>query len=588
MKPNLCQSLPGFTIVLVMSGLLLMPAARASAQVWTSTNLLGNWTSVAMSADGSKIAAASYLGGIYTSTNGGTNWESAGMPEPGRPVLAASANGSNLVAAFFDGHIYTSSNWGANSNWVQSGAPANYWNCLAASADGTRLVAGAFPGLIYSSTNSGETWTGLTAPWDFWQSAASSASGSNLLVASHFGYIYGSTNAGNTWNELAVAVGGTNIIASDRLYLSVVYTNLNPTATDTNLFITNKFNPVLTIPALAVSTNTIGASDSLGIDLTGINATGTNVMTVAFSVNEQGSNAFAANPLITGSLGRVGGAGPSGVTEPLVTRLAIPDGTGLFNTNGAVNTNLVSVLNTNVSGITLFVTNVLNLEVAIGNLPQSWSDVASSADGSRLAAACAVGLSYTNVGSTYTNAGIIYTNAGFAYTNGGLVYTSDNSGATWTAADLPGTNWSAVTISADGSHLAAVAGGGALYTSSDGGSTWVVANVPAANWSDVALSGDGSVQVVAAYGGVLYFDPQLVALLVPQIVSFSHAAGATTVYFTTLNGATYTLCFTNSSGLGACLTHWPVAASLTGDGGTDHLTDTNSRPCSFYRVGAHR
>ena len=109
------------------------------AQVWTSTNIYNNWTSIAMTSDGSQIAAAGNLGGIYTSLNGGASWMNAGSPGFGRPVLAASTNGNNLVAAFFDGQIYTSANWG--QNWTPSLAPVDYWNCLASSWDGTRLAA---------------------------------------------------------------------------------------------------------------------------------------------------------------------------------------------------------------------------------------------------------------------------------------------------------------------------------------------------------------------------------------------------------------------------------------------------------------
>jgi hypothetical protein len=561
MKSNSQWSKFKLKAITLLSALLagVVGGERAWAQSWMSTNLLGNWTSVAMAANGSEIAAASYLGGIYTSTNGGTNWTGSGMLDPGRPVLAASATGSNLVAAFFDGNIFTSSNWGANSNWVQTSAPINYWNCLAASADGSQVLAGTFPGYISKSTNGGESWAQTGAAWDYWQSLASSASGNNLLAASHFGYVYSSTNAGETWDELAIGLGSTNIISSDTLYLNVVYTNLNISVSDTNRFVTNRFNPVLTIPIITVSSNSIDLADGIGIGLIGTAASGTNVMSVTFTVDVEGSNVFDVNPLITDALGRVGSTAPTSITNHLAASFAIPNGTGIFNTNGALNTNSISILNTNISGIGLSMTNVLNVEVAIGNTPQSWSAVASSADGSHLAASV----------------------------NGGLVYTSTNSGATWAVADLPATNWSAVTISADGSYLTAVASSGLLYTSSNGGSSWVAVNVPSTDWSAVALSADGSVQAAVAYGGGIYYDDRVVTPPVPRITSITRADENTMVYFTTVNGATYTLCCTNSSGLPASVTNWPSGLSLTGDGGTDQLSDTGTDATRFYRVVAH-
>ncbi len=151
------MKLEKFTIVLVAVCVLFGLLGRASGQIWSSTNIVENWTSLAMSADGSKIAAASFLGGIYTTTNAGTSWTNIPSLEPEKPVLATSTNGGNLVVAFFDGRIFTSPDWGMT--WIQSAAPVDYWNCLASSWDGTKLVAGTAPGVIYTSKDSGATFT---------------------------------------------------------------------------------------------------------------------------------------------------------------------------------------------------------------------------------------------------------------------------------------------------------------------------------------------------------------------------------------------------------------------------------------------
>ena len=67
-------------------------------------------------------------------------------------------------------------------------------------------------------------------------------------------------------------------------------------------------------------------------------------------------------------------------------------------------------------------------------------------------------------------------------------------------------NWTAATISADGSTLAATAGGGGyIYVSTDGGTTWVAQTSPGVpNWSALASSTDGSKLIAAAYGGMIY------------------------------------------------------------------------------------
>src|SRR5208337_4514647 len=158
--------------------------------------------------------------------------------------------------------------------------------------------------------------------------------------------------------------------------------------------------------------------------------------------------------------------------------LAMPDITGLIITNmfDAVNTNLLNALQTSVPGIKVGISNVLNIRLVVANVPQSWSAVASSADGSELVAAA----------------------------NGGLIYISTDSGATWMPTGAPSTNWSAIAMSADGSQLLAAVKGGLLYTSSNSGATWVPANLPAANWCATALAADGSELVALVDEGPIY------------------------------------------------------------------------------------
>ena len=104
----------------------------------------------------------------------------------------------------------------------------------------------------------------------------------------------------------------------------------------------------------------------------------------------------------------------------------------------------------------------------------NWVSVASSADGTKLAA-------------------VIY---------GGQIYTSSDSGATWTAHAIS-QQWASVTSSADGTKLVAVVYGGQIYTSSDSGATWT-AHASNQNWFLVACSADGAKLVAAVQGGQIY------------------------------------------------------------------------------------
>jgi len=111
----------------------------------------------------------------------------------------------------------------------------------------------------------------------------------------------------------------------------------------------------------------------------------------------------------------------------------------------------------------------------------NWWAVASSADGTRL----------------------------FAAANGGVIYCSSDSGVTWSPTSAAVTNWTAVACSADGTKALAVAGGslkpltyfgqpGPIYTSSDSGTTWSVSSAPIGRWIAVTASADGNALMAVA------------------------------------------------------------------------------------------
>ena len=90
------------------------------------------------------------------------------------------------------------------------------------------------------------------------------------------------------------------------------------------------------------------------------------------------------------------------------------------------------------------------------------------------------------------------------------------------------------------------------------------------------------------YDGSMTFTRAVTQPPVPQITSVTRTNGTTTVYFKTVSGPTYTLFYTNSAGLTTSVTNWSAApTTLTGDGGTDHLSDTTTDANRFYRIGAH-
>jgi hypothetical protein len=192
-----------------------------SGVAWFSNNVAGvsYFASVALSADGKKIVAVdgnnSSPGLIYVSTNSGVTVTPTLSPTNNWKSVASSADGTKLVAATTTsqgGLIYASTDSGLT--WAPTGAPTNnYWAAIASSADGTKLVAASSSvsapganGNIYTSTNFGTTWTSNNVPNAQWQSVASSADGTKLVAVAEepVGWIYTSTNSGTTWMSNSV------------------------------------------------------------------------------------------------------------------------------------------------------------------------------------------------------------------------------------------------------------------------------------------------------------------------------------------------------------------------------------------------
>lgn len=154
----------------------------------------------AMSADGTKLATI-HAATPYVSANSGATWTAGQRLEapPALNVVAVkiSVDGRRLAAAVNGDHIYTSTDGGLK--WAkQAGAGRRPWSDLAMSADGSRLLAAASPGFLYASANAGATWTQLTSLGaNNWAGVAVAANGVTLFaVAQSAGFVYMSADAG--------------------------------------------------------------------------------------------------------------------------------------------------------------------------------------------------------------------------------------------------------------------------------------------------------------------------------------------------------------------------------------------------------
>jgi hypothetical protein len=202
---------------------LCVAAGAARAQTWTqvSPNTNYDWYGIAMSADGTKMAAtvASSTGeGIYLSTNSGSTWTQSKTPSGYWGPIASSADGTRLLAANGNGDIYISADSG--STWNQTTAPAENWSHIASSANGTNLIA-IYPasegaGFIVISTNAGSSWLEPTNIGRWWSGITCSADGSKM-AAEAFGdgqVPLVSTNYGLTWQPAASLISQGGYLAS--------------------------------------------------------------------------------------------------------------------------------------------------------------------------------------------------------------------------------------------------------------------------------------------------------------------------------------------------------------------------------------
>jgi len=153
----------------------------------------------------------------------------------------------------------------------------------------------------------------------------------------------------------------------------------------------------------------------------------------------------------------------------------------------------------------------------------SWNCIASSADGTKLAAInfTAYWIS-TNSGATWISINVpgfsffssvamsadgtrLVLSDGLINASPGLIYTSTNSGVTLTPNLVPTNDWTNVASSADGTKLVAVSQNfyqdfGLIYASTNSGQSWaVLPGAPTNNlWSAVASSADGGRLIAAS------------------------------------------------------------------------------------------
>ena len=219
-----------------------------------------------------------------------------------------------------------------------------------------------------------------------------------------------------------------------------------------------------------------------------------------------------------------------------------------------------------------------------GDSTHVWLSVASSANGTKLAAACSDNMHTLDLSDP------------------GYIYTSTDSGASWSHNSPASHTWKAVASSADGTKLVAVqnfndmyTGGGLLYTSADSGATWINQNstLSPTNWSSVASSADGSKLVAVVYGGQIYISWDYGVSWLPRATAqnwtaVASSADGTKLVVVAMSGQIYTSSdsgVTWSSASNAPAINWSSVASSADGSKLVAVADYGGQICTSTDSG---
>lgn len=240
---GIASSADGERLAACVSGGQLYLSADGG-MTWTPRANMWGWMSIASSASGDTLVASASTAPLYVSTDAGLTWTTHESSLSWQGV-AASADGTTLFATAawaggsYTGGVYVSTNQGVT--WTPHGSSTITWRDVACSADGSKVVACVNNnGLIYTSTDYGASWTPRESA-RLWEAVASSADGTNLVACAYTGAVYTSTDSGVTWTprtpnyswvDVAMSADGTKIVAC--AYGGEIYTSTDSGATWSN------------------------------------------------------------------------------------------------------------------------------------------------------------------------------------------------------------------------------------------------------------------------------------------------------------------------------------------------------------------
>jgi hypothetical protein len=212
----------GFHIAMSSNGTIMLSANNSNSVLYVSNNsgvswtakvtdTTRAWTSITVSADGTKMAACVYAGNVWVSTDSGSTWtERTGLASGDWLSLAYTRDGTKLFLAGDNTEIYLSTDDGQNFSSIYATTKA--YRCIATSNDGNTVVVSVNNNSSVYGIFSG-SWTWANIP-DVTSSyiCAISADGTKILInnASSGGIKY-SINSGTSFANATGAVSSVDI-----------------------------------------------------------------------------------------------------------------------------------------------------------------------------------------------------------------------------------------------------------------------------------------------------------------------------------------------------------------------------------------
>ena len=479
-----------------------------SGITWTEGTISNRWSSMASSSNGEKIILGTENVGVYVSSDAGVTWTN--KLSGGITGISSSGDGTTMVV-YVNGTnpniVYISNDSGVTWNTMKTFPTLvnKSFSRASSSYDGKILGVAVYNDYVYLSGDSGATWTRQTLGGTrTWTVLSVSPTSNILLAASENNSVYTSTFTTNTrvnttgiynivtksigkyWNSkdivrgwfgVATSSNGKKMIAcihfsGNRLYTSIDsgntwiinnnlqtgdYTSVSSSA-DGSILLTGSYAGYLYVSTNSgVTWTQRTANGTRNWWKTGVSSNGT-VMVGCPNSGSDGKLYVSTDTGVTWTA-RLTDAARNWLVAPAFsldgTKILVADQTGT-----------VGYLWISTDSGTTWTSRLTDST-------RSWTGVASSSDGTKLAACV----------------------------NGGQIWTSINSGTTWTTRG-PSVSWTGIVSSSDGTTLAACSTG-YIYISTDSGVSWTI-TASSRSWNCIAASSNLTTLVSTIEGGNIW------------------------------------------------------------------------------------